>query len=722
MWKFETDLLEGRASRASLFWLRIFVRHAQQGVLRSDEWVEWGLREGAAIPGIDMTDPRPRISLLADYGLFEAVRLKDQERFSGRELASLDWNRKYNLSLLVESDDHEIEPDSDDRPGSKPEALVKKDLAYWIEDLWRDLGVPPQDAALEKMLSERFPLWGSNIPARSLLPEILHEAQAIYEGWLPRPVLSRIAQALDLPLSEVYGVTEFFTMYYTQPVGRKIIRICEDAPCAMRGAQQVQAAVCRRLGIKPGETTTDGEYTVEPVRCLGLCDHAPAALVNLTRHFEISPDEIEPLLTNEPASLAQHRNNIGGLIKVAMANVNVIDPASLDEYQAQGGMAGLRKALFEMTPAGVIETVKAAKLVGRGGAAFPTGLKWQYTAANPPGPRYVICNADESEVGAFKDRTLIEADPFRVLEGLLIACYAVGAEQGFVYIRGEHRLGYERFMHAVAELEERGWLGENIRDSNFTCRIAVRRGAGAYVCGEETALMEAIEGKRGFPRLRPPFPTTSGLWGRPTVINNVETLVKIPPIIIHGGAWYNALGTPNSAGTKLFSVSGSVRRPGVYEIPFGVPLRHLIDDLAGGLFEGRTLQGILTGGAAGTFLKPDHLDTPITFEDFRRVGGTIGAGTMLVFDDTVDLRDTLTRIGEFFAHESCGKCYPCQMGTQRQLEILHRLRHNQGRPDDAATLLELAQVMSDTSICGLGQSAGWAVVDAIRRWPELMGH
>lgn len=232
--------------------------------------------------------------------------------------------------------------------------------------------------------------------------------------------------------------------------------------------------------------------------------------------------------------------------------------------------------------------------------------------------------------------------------------------------------------------------------------------------------MESIEGKRGIPRSRPPFPTTCGLWGKPTVINNVETFAKVPPIIIHGGAWYNSLGSEESAGTKLFAVSGSVRRPGAYEVPFGVTLRHLIYDLAGGLRRGRELQAILTGGAAGTFLKPEHLDTPITFEDFRKVGGTIGAGTMLVFDDTIDLRDILARIGEFFAHESCGKCYPCRIGTQRQAEILRRIQCGKGWPGDVDTLLELAQTMTTASNCGLGQSAGWAVTNAIKRWPELL--
>jgi NADH-quinone oxidoreductase subunit F len=562
-------------------------------------------------------------------------------------------------------------------------------------------------------------LWGGNGTGRSILLEVLHEAQAIFGGWLPRHVVTRIARTLQVPLSDVYGVTEFYTMFYTQPVGQKIIRICEDAPCAIHGAAKVEAALCWHLQIEPGETTPDGEYTIEPMRCLGLCDHAPAVLVNDTRHFQVTPERVHALLSNTPRH-AQQQTNIGGRVMVAMSNVKVVDPTRLDEYRAQGGLAGLRKVLQEMTPAEVIEAVKASKLVGRGGAAFPAGVKWQFAANNPPGPRYVICNADESEVGAFKDRTLMDFDPFRVIEGLIIACYAIGAAQGYIYVRGEHRLGYERFAHAITELEKAGWLGDTIQGSNFSCRVAVRRGAGAYVCGEETALIESIEGKRGFPRLRPPFPANYGLWGKPTVINNVETLAKVPSIMVHGGGWYNSLGTQESAGTKLFSVSGSVVRPGVYEVPFGVPLRHLIYDLAGGLPEGRTLQAILTGGAAGTFLKPEHLDTPITFEDFRQAGGTIGAGTMMVFDDTVDLADVLARVAEFFAHESCGKCYPCQIGTQRQAEILHRIQHGHGQPGDIVKLLELGRVMTDTSICGLGQSASWAVADAVKRWPELL--
>jgi NADH-quinone oxidoreductase subunit F len=570
--KLATDLRKGRVNRASLFWLRVFVRHAHQGVLRSDEWVEIGIREAVTIPDLDATNPAPRLSLLTDYDLFQALRASDQQTFSGYELAYLDWKRRYHLSLLPDAGD-----DSDT-------------LIEWVEALWEEINA---EVALEKMLTERSPLWGSNVPNRSHLLEVLHEAQAIYGGWLPQPVIIRIARALNVPLANVYGMTEFYTMFYTKPVGKKIIRICQDASCAMRGAEEVQAAICRHLLIEPGETTADGEFTLEPVRCLGLCDRAPAALVNHTRHFDLTPNRISALLINEP----QHRrqqNKIGGLVKVALANVGVIDPSSLDDYRAQGGLAALRKVLWEMTPEEVIGTIIASKLVGRGGAAFPTGLKWKAAAANPPGQRYVICNADESEVGAFKDRVLMDGDPFRVVEGLIIACYAVGAAQGFLYVRGEHRPDYERFCHAITELEKADWLGENIQGSGFDCHIAVRRGAGAYVCGEETALMESIEGRRGCPRLRPPFPTTCGLWGQPTVINNVETFAKVPPIIIHGGAWYVALGTEESAGTKLFAVSGSVRRPGVYEVTFGVTLRHLIYDLAGGLYKRRKLQAVLT--------------------------------------------------------------------------------------------------------------------------------
>ena len=695
--RLETDLRKSALDRAALFWLNVFAEQASgNGYVRSDHWVEHGLAAAEDVPGLDAANLSPRRDLITRYDLFRFVRLKDDAAFTGDALADLDWQRKYRVSLLPEF------------------AWDLSELRIWAAERWSELGgVDPQFAALEAVLERYLAL---ALPPRSYLLEIIHDAQAIFGGWLPRPVVERVAAALNIPQAEVYGVTEFYEMFNTEPVGRKIVRVCQDASCGVAGADALLAGLCRHLNIRPGETTADGRTTVEAVRCLGLCDRAPAALVNHARYAPSDPAAPRMLLDGPPVI---PKLRVGGLVKLALSNVGVVDATSLEEYRAQGGLAAMRKALHSMTPGQVMQAVKDSKLVGRGGAAFPTGLKWQFAADNPQ-PRYVICNADESEPGAFKDRVLMDGDPFRVVEGLMLACYAVEAERAFIYVRGEHRRGYERFSNAVKCLEQAGWLGDNIQGRGWRLHIEVRRGAGAYVCGEETALMESIEGKRGFPRLRPPFPTTAGLWGRPTVINNVETLAKVPSIIMHGPRWYSALGTPESAGTKLFAVSGSVTRPGVYEVPFGVPLRHLIFDLAGGLREGRRVQAILTGGAAGTFLTAEHLDTPLTFEDFKRVGGTVGAGTVMVFDDTVDLRDVLARIGAFFAHESCGKCYPCQMGTQRQAEILGRIADGDVRDDDATTLIELGQVMTDTSICGLGQAASWAIVDAHRRWPALL--
>ncbi|NJN96916.1 MAG: NAD(P)H-dependent oxidoreductase subunit E [Anaerolineales bacterium] len=323
--KFAADIRQGQASQVSLFWLRVFVQHARQGALRSDEWVELGLREAAAIAGLNAADLSPRLTLLTEYDLFQAVRLKDQQLFIGSELADLDWSRKYELSFQADVSDNGILGEWD-----------CSELADCVEALWREVGaLSPQDVALEKLLGEGAPLWGSNGTGRSVLLEVLHEAQALYGGWLPRHVVTRISRALDVPLSDVYGVTEFYTMFYTQPVGKKIIRLCEDGPCAVQGAEKVKAALCQHLQIQPGQTTPDGEHTLELVRCLGLCDHAPAALVNQTRHFQVSPNRIHVLLSNSPRH-PQQQTNIGGLIKVAMSNVKVVDPTSLSEYRAQG--------------------------------------------------------------------------------------------------------------------------------------------------------------------------------------------------------------------------------------------------------------------------------------------------------------------------------------------------------------------------------------------------
>jgi NADH-quinone oxidoreductase subunit F len=548
-----------------------------------------------------------------------------------------------------------------------------------------------------------------------LLPA-LHAAQKIY-GHLPEPVAAEVGRALGVPLADVYGVIDFYSLFYREPVGKTVIRVCTDPACALAGGEDLLERLCQRLGIAPDKISPDGAYTVERAPCLGLCEHAPAVLVDdraAGKRRDWTVDELVSGDRHQPESV------LGGDLRLLTANCGNGRPAALGEYIASGGYTGLRKALG-LSPDGVIAEVKASGLVGRGGAAFPTGVKWE-GAANASGePKYLVCNADESEPGTFKDRVLMEEDPQRIIEGMLIAAYAIGAHHGYIYIRGEYPNAIQVMEDAISQARQAGYLGMGILGSGFDFDLELRRGAGAYICGEETALFESIEGKRGFPRVKPPFPTTHGLFGKPTAINNVETLCNVPFIIEKGAAAYQAIGTEKSPGPKLFCVSGDVARPGLYEVPFGVTIRHLLYDLAGGVREGRKLQTILFGGAAGAFATPEQLDVRMSFEDLRAAGLPLGSGVVMVFDESRDLRDVLARLGRFFAHESCGKCYPCQLGTQRQHEILARLARGKPLPGDAERLADVGWTMTDASLCGLGQTAASAVLSAMKLWPQLFG-
>jgi NADH-quinone oxidoreductase subunit F len=399
-------------------------------------------------------------------------------------------------------------------------------------------------------------------------------------------------------------------------------------------------------------------------------------------------------------------------------------PQKLSDYRALGGYEGLQKAL-DLGPEAVIREVAASRLLGRGGAAFPTAKKWealhqqrQLLHGNLSRRHFVICNADESEPGTFKDRILMEGDPFAIVEGMTIAAVATGAQKGYIYLRGEYPLAAERTAKAIEIAEEKGLLGRNILGKGFDFEIEMRRGAGAYICGEETALFNSIEGYRGEPRNKPPFPTQAGLFRQPTVVNNVETLANVPFILREGGAAFAAIGTKESAGTRLFCLSGHIVQPGVYEVAMGTTLRELID-LAGGVGGNGRLQAVLLGGAAGIFVAANELDTPLTFEDTRAIGATLGSGVVMPFDDSVDLRQILLRIAGFFRHETCGQCVPCRVGVVRQQEALERLI--KGKPlkspaDEVAMLREIAQAMRDASICGLGQTASSALESALQRW------
>ena len=373
-----------------------------------------------------------------------------------------------------------------------------------------------------------------------------------------------------------------------------------------------------------------------------------------------------------------------------------------------------------MGPEGIVRELNESRLLGRGGAAFPTGKKWEALLNQREQGRlhYVVCNADESEPGTFKDRVVMEGDPFAVVEGMTIAGLASGAQKGFIYLRGEYPLAAVRLSRAIGAARAAGLLGDNIMSRGFRFDVEIRRGAGAYICGEETALFNSIEGYRGEPRSKPPFPTQAGLFRQPTVVNNVETLINGLEIIRNGGAAYARIGTANSTGNRLFCLSGHVVRPGVYEIPFGATLRNLID-LAGGVGGNGRLQAVLLGGAAGAFVSPKELEVPLTFEGTRAIGATLGSGVVMLFDDSVDMKQILLRVTAFFRHESCGQCVPCRVGTVRQHESLERLvtgRTLGSAAGELALIREMGQAMRDASICGLGQTASSALESALKRW------
>ena len=569
---------------------------------------------------------------------------------------------------------------------------------------------------------------------RHLLLPVLHSVQSQI-GWVSAGALNYVAIRLDVPPAEVHGVASFYDLLRLQPTPPITLHVCDDIACRTKGAESLCAGLEKSLG-KEGSASLHGKAAWFRSPCLGLCDQGPVGLLRCAgksaKEWVIARATAESMQAN----LADCAAGGGGLKESRpllreflpqfgepqlrlLRRVGHVDPASLQEYLKTEGYEALRRAM-KMGPEAVVNEVVESKLLGRGGAAFPTGKKWEavFRQRRPGSIHYVICNADESEPGTFKDRVFMKGDPFALLEGLTIAGFAVGAEKGFVYVRGEYPESFRILSQAIQAARENHFLGNNILGSSFSFDIELRRGAGAYICGEETALFNSIEGFRGEPRNKPPFPTQSGLFRRPTIVNNVETLINIPEIILKGGAGYARIGTPQSTGYRLFCLSGHVARPGTYEVAFGVTLRQLIE-LAGGVGGTGKLQAVLLGGAAGTFVSPQELDTPLTFEGVRGIGATLGSGVVMLFDDSVDLKEILARIAKFFRHESCGQCVPCRVGTIRQEEILRRLTNrtpNGSVKNEIALLKEAAQAMRDASICGLGQTAPAAVLSAIERW------
>jgi NADH-quinone oxidoreductase subunit F len=567
---------------------------------------------------------------------------------------------------------------------------------------------------------------------RHLLLPALQAVQANI-GWISEGAMDYVCERLNVPPADAWGVATFYALLTTTPRPRGVLHVCDDIACRIRGAEKICTALEAAVGPAHAHAPHGEETHLYPDRmawmrspCLGMCDQAPAAFAQVAqrgggyetlvpsltvtaaedyvgktaevlrdRSYRFMPDDTWPA----PTVRAMH----------LLARVNKVDPDSLDAYRASGGYAALERAIA-MGADAVIKEVTDSKLMGRGGAAFPTGRKWAAVASQPVKQRYLICNADESEPGTFKDRVLLEHDPFAIVEAMTIAAYATGCQLGYLYIRGEYPLGAQRMQHAIDASRAAGLLGD--------FDIEIRKGAGAYICGEETAIFNSIEGYRGEPRNKPPFPVQAGLFGKPTVVNNVETLANIPHIIMMGGEAYAKVGAGGmSTGTKLFCLSGQVQEAGVYEVEFGATLRQLID-MAGGVESGRRIQAVLLGGAAGVFVRPDELDIPLTFEGVRAAKATLGSGVIMVFDDTVDLKDIVLRIAAFFRDESCGQCVPCRVGTVRQEEALHRIVKGATRggvASEIALMHDIGTHMNDASICGLGQTAYAAVESAIHR-------
>jgi len=586
---------------------------------------------------------------------------------------------------------------------------------------------------------DRFARGGHAARARrDLLLPVFHAIQSRV-GWISQPALEYACRRLTVPPAEAHGVAAFYQMFSTAPRPPVVAHVCEDVVCRLNGSETVCAELEARLG-PPGTPAFGGEATWLRTPCLGRCERGPTTLFTVAglvpetiaaapadaativgrlersvRGRELVPpalplDADDERLVNVRRSVPQAGSPGLRLLRRA----GTVSPRSIDGYLASGGYRGLRRAL-EMGPAAVIGEVTASRLLGRGGAAFPTGRKWAAVAAQAARPHYTVCNADESEPGTFKDRVLMEEDPFAIVEAMTIEGFATGAERGFLYLRAEYPLSAVRMAHAIAMARETGHLGPDILGSGFAFDIEIRRGAGAYVCGEETALFNSIEGRRGEPRNKPPFPAEAGLFGLPTAVNNIETLVNVPAIVADGGAAFAAIGTAESTGPKLFCLSGAVERPGTYEVELGATLGDLLA-LAGGVRGGRALKAVLLGGAAGSFVGPDRLDLPLTFEATRAAGATLGSGAVVVFDEDADLVGTLRRIAAFFRDESCGQCVPCRIGTVRQEELLARLAA--GRPrgsvtDELGLLAHLGRGMRDASICGLGQTASAAIESAL---------
>jgi NADH:ubiquinone oxidoreductase subunit F (NADH-binding)/NADH:ubiquinone oxidoreductase subunit E len=583
-------------------------------------------------------------------------------------------------------------------------------------------------------------------------------------GFLSEEALELVSRTLDIPLSHVFGVATFYSLFLRQPPARYPLHVCTNLGCTLRGGHDVLHHLEKSLGIEPGQTTPDGLFSLSEEDGLGGCAHAPTMTCGSHHYVSLTPEKVdrivadlrrqasetEPHHPSSPLAPAQGASTLpacGGVgsgyrempgLKIVTRNFGVPDIQKLDVYRAQGGWQAFTKALG-MGREKVLEEVRKSNLRGRGGAGFPAGVKWGFLPKDVERV-YLVCNGDESEPGTFKDRVLLGSDPHLLIEGVSISAFALRCAHAFIYIRGELRREAAIVQAAIDEAYAAGWLGQERQSTNgsFKLDITVHLGAGAYICGEETAMLESIEGKRGCPRNKPPFPASKGLFGQPTVINNVETLMNVPDIVTHGGDWFAKAGMGKSGGTRMLCVSGHVKRAGVYELPMGITFRELIYDVCGGISQGRALRGVIPGGSSMPPLDVSEIDVPIEFDALtsdprikdvevrpgvpfelgsgRRLKTMAGSGGVVVFDEKTDVVGLCARIMRFYAHESCGQCTPCREGTGWLARVCTRLAEGEGRPGDIDLLADVANGIAGNSICALGDAAAWPMLGFLTKF------
>ncbi|HEV2288390.1 MAG TPA: NADH-quinone oxidoreductase subunit NuoF [Candidatus Acidoferrales bacterium] len=573
------------------------------------------------------------------------------------------------------------------------------------------------DAKFQQLVS-RYPV------KRSAVIPMMMYAQDEY-GHLSDEILGEIAQRLGMNMTEVTETLAYYSMLRRKPAGKFHVQVCTNISCQLRGGFEIMAHVEKRLGIGNRQTTPNGIFSLEEVECIGACSGAPAMQVNYDFYEDLTPSKVDAILDQfaagrKPAPVpvisgALHEPHPAE-IRVISQRFGIRDSRTRKVYEQNEGYAALKKALKEMTSEQIIDEVKKSNLRGRGGAGFPTGMKWAFVPKNSPKPKYVVANADESEPGTSKDRPLMEMDPHALIEGMVIAGKAIGSHQGYIYVRGEYRYILDIVDEAVEEAYKAGYLGKNILGTGFDFEVCTHTGAGAYECGEETALLDSLEGKRGYPRIKPPFPATAGLYQCPTVVNNVETLSTVPLIIRKGGDWYSALGVPKNGGTRLYSISGHVNNPGIYELPLGFNLNRIINEVAGGIANGRKLKAVIPGGSSCPLLSADECDVAMDYDSVAKIGSMLGSGGLVVIDDQTCMVDVARRIMHFYAHESCGWCIPCREGTAWLRKMLDRFHEGAGRTEDIPLIDEVSENMLGKTHCALGDAAALPTMSIVRKW------